>query len=115
MPKSSSSALITTGRIFYALAILGFGIQYALYGYLRRGLPLCPTWLHPNMGIAYALAALCILAGLALLTTWRTSAAASPSAPSGYTPTRSSPTRSPPSASPPASLSSPPGEPPPSA
>ena len=72
MPKSSSSPLTTAGRIFYALAILGFGIQYALYGYLRRGLPLCPVWLHPNMGIAYALAALCIVAGLALLTTWRT-------------------------------------------
>ena len=72
MPKSSSSALTTAGRIFYALAILGFGIQYALSGHLRRGLPLCPIWLHPNTILAYALAALCIAAGLALLTTWRT-------------------------------------------
>ena len=74
MPKSSSSSLNTLGRIFYALAILGFGIQYALYGHLRRGLPLCHIWLHPNTILAYALAALCIAAGLALLTTWRTSA-----------------------------------------
>ncbi len=72
MPKSSSSALTTAGRIFYALAILGFGVQYALYGHLRRGLPLCPIWLHPNTILAYALAALCIASGLALLTTWRT-------------------------------------------
>ena len=72
MPKSSSSPLTTAGRILYALAILGFGIQYALYGHLRRGLPLCPIWLHPNTILAYALAALCIAAGLALLTTWRT-------------------------------------------
>jgi len=72
MPKSSSSALTTAGRILFALAILGFGIQYALYGHLRRGLPLCPIWLHPNTVLAYALAALCIAAGVALLTTWRT-------------------------------------------
>jgi hypothetical protein len=73
MPKSSSS-LATAGRIFYALAIFGFGIQYAIYGYLRRGIPLCPVWLHPNMAIAYALAAACILASFALLTIWRTAA-----------------------------------------
>jgi uncharacterized membrane protein YphA (DoxX/SURF4 family) len=72
MPKSTSTPLTTLGRIFYALALLGFGIQYALYGHLRRGLPLCPTWLHPNTILAYALAALFIAAGLALLTTWRT-------------------------------------------
>jgi uncharacterized membrane protein len=71
MPKSASSPLTTLGRIFYALAILGFGVQYAVYGHLRRGLPLCPTWLHPNRILAYALAAIFIAAGLALLTTWR--------------------------------------------
>jgi hypothetical protein len=70
MPKSTSS-LTTLGRILYALALLGFGIQYAIYGHLRRGLPLCPTWLHPNRILAYALAAVLISAGLALLTTWR--------------------------------------------
>ncbi len=72
MPKSTSSPLSTLGRILYALAILGFGLQYALYGHLRRGLPLCPAWLPHNHILAYALAALCIAAGLALLTTWRT-------------------------------------------
>jgi len=72
MPKSTSAPLTTLGRILYALAILGFGIQYALYGHLRRGLPLCPTWLHLNHILAYILAAIFIAAGLALLTTWRT-------------------------------------------
>jgi hypothetical protein len=71
MPKSAASPLTTLGRVLYALAILGFGIQYALYGHLRRGLPLCPTWLHPNHILAYVLAAIFIAAGLALLTTWR--------------------------------------------
>jgi uncharacterized membrane protein len=72
MPKSASSPLTTLGRVFYALALLGFGLQYALYGHLRRGLPLCPTWLHPNHILAYGLAAIFIAAGLALLTAWRT-------------------------------------------
>jgi hypothetical protein len=71
MPKSTTTSLTTLGRIFYALALLGFGIQYAIYGHLRRGLPLCPTWLHPSRILAYALAALFIAAGLALLTSWR--------------------------------------------
>jgi uncharacterized membrane protein len=72
MPKSTSSPLSTLGRVLYALAILGFGLQYALYGHLLRGLPVCPSWLHPNRILAYALAAVFIVIGLALLTTWRT-------------------------------------------
>jgi len=72
MPKSSSSPLITTGRVLYALALLGFGIQYAVYGHLRRGLPLCPTWILHNAILAYLLAALCIAAGVAFLISWRT-------------------------------------------
>lgn len=71
MPKSTSSSLATLGRIFYALALLGFGLQYAIYGHLRRGLPLCPAWLHPSRIIAYALAAIILAAGIALLTAWR--------------------------------------------
>jgi uncharacterized membrane protein len=72
MPKSTSSTLTTLGRILYALALLGFGLQYAISGHLRRGIPLCPTWLHPSRIIAYALAAIFIATGIALLTTWRT-------------------------------------------
>jgi uncharacterized membrane protein len=71
MPKSASSPLTTLGRTLYALALLGFGIQYALSGHLRRGLPLCPAWLHPNHILAYLLAALFIAAGIALLVPWR--------------------------------------------
>ena len=72
MPKSTTNPVIAIGRMFYALAILGFGIQYALFGHLRRGLPLCPAWLPNNQIIAYALAAILIAAGLALLAAWRT-------------------------------------------
>jgi uncharacterized membrane protein len=71
MPKSTSSPLATLGRVLYALALLGFGVQYALNGHLRRGIALCPPWLHPSHILAYALAALLIAAGLSLLTAWR--------------------------------------------
>jgi uncharacterized membrane protein len=73
MPKSNST-LTTLGRIFYALALLGFGLQYAISGHLRRGIPLCPASLHPGHIIAYALAAIFIAAGIALLSAWRTPA-----------------------------------------
>ncbi|MGA8939078.1 MAG: hypothetical protein WB439_07930 [Acidobacteriaceae bacterium] len=78
MPKSSVSPLTTLGRVLYALAILGFGLQYAIYGHLRRGLPLCPVWLPHNHVLSYALAAIFIAAGIALLTTWRTIAVSLP-------------------------------------
>jgi hypothetical protein len=71
MPKSTST-LTTLGRILYALALIGFGLQYAIYGHLRSDLPLCPTWLHPSHILAYALAAILIATGIALLTAWRT-------------------------------------------
>jgi hypothetical protein len=74
MPKSTSTTLTTLGRILYALALLGFGLQYAISRHLRRGIPLCPAWLHPSHIIAYALGATFIAAGIALLAAWRTPA-----------------------------------------
>jgi len=71
MPKSTASPATTTGRIFFALALVGFGIQYAIYGHLRLFLPACPPWLHHNQLIAYSLAAILIAAGIALLAAWR--------------------------------------------
>jgi uncharacterized membrane protein len=76
MPKSAASPLTTTGRILFALAILGFGIQYAIYGHLRFFLPLCPPWLPHNQLIAYTLAAFLAGAGIALLAAWRLQATA---------------------------------------
>jgi uncharacterized membrane protein len=71
MPKSTASPITTTGRIFFAVALLGFGLQYALYGHLHLGLPLCPPWLHHNQLIAYTLAAILVAAAIALLAAWR--------------------------------------------
>ena len=71
MPKSTANPITTLGRILFALAILGFGLQYAIAGHLRLSIPLCPPWLHHNQLIAYTLAALLIAAGVALLTAWR--------------------------------------------
>jgi len=71
MAKSTASPVISIGRILYALAIVAFGVQYAIFGHLHLGLPLCPNWLANGSIIAYALAAILIAAGLALVATWR--------------------------------------------
>ncbi|MGC9199303.1 MAG: hypothetical protein ACP5E5_10260 [Acidobacteriaceae bacterium] len=72
MPSPISSTLSTLGRILYALSLLGFGLQYAIYGQLRRSLPLCPADLPHHHLLAYALAAAFIGAGVVLLTSWLT-------------------------------------------
>jgi len=71
MPKSSSNPTIAIGRALYALAILAFGIQYAIFGHLRPGIPLAPDWLPHSQLIAYTLAAIFIATGILLLATWR--------------------------------------------
>ena len=71
MAKSSASPTIAIGRAIFALAILTFGIQYAIFGHLLGGIPLCPDWLPYNQLLAYALAAVLIAAGLTLLAAWR--------------------------------------------
>jgi uncharacterized membrane protein len=71
MPKSTASPLTTSGRIFFAVAILGLGLQYALCGHLRPGLPLCPAWLHHSQLIADTLAAVLAAAAIALLAAWK--------------------------------------------
>ena len=74
MAKSTPSHLVTTGRSLFAIAILGFGVQYAIYGHLRLGLPLLPHWLANGSIIAYVMAALLIAGGFALLAAWRAAA-----------------------------------------
>jgi len=66
-----TSPLTATGRTLFALAILGFGIQYAIYGQLREGLPMCPVWIPGEQIIAYAMAAILIVTSLALLAAFR--------------------------------------------
>jgi uncharacterized membrane protein YphA (DoxX/SURF4 family) len=71
MAKSTTNPVIAIGRSLYAVAILAFGLQYAIFGHLRPGLPLCPNWLPDGTVIAYVLAAVLIAAGVVLLATWR--------------------------------------------
>jgi len=71
LAKSTASPVISIGRTLYALAIVAFGVQYAIVGHLRLGLPLCPTWAPGGRPLAYALAAILTAAGIALLATWR--------------------------------------------
>ena len=72
MPRSTTNPIIAIGRALYALAILAFGIQYAIFGHLRLGLPLCPNWLPNGRLIAYALAVILFAIGFTLLAAWRT-------------------------------------------
>ncbi len=72
MSSSVSSPLATLGRVLYALSLLGFGVQYAIYGQLRGSLPLCPATLPHHHVLAYALAAVLIGSSLLLLFSWRT-------------------------------------------
>ncbi len=72
MPSPVSSPLATFGRVLYALSLLGFGLQYAIYGQLRGSLPLCPAGLPHHHVLAYALAAVLISSSLLLLFSWRT-------------------------------------------
>ena len=71
MAKSQSASIVSVGRSFFALAILGFGVEYAIAGRLRVGLPLIPNWLRPGNILAYAMAAVLVAAGIALLAAWR--------------------------------------------
>jgi hypothetical protein len=71
MPASTASPTTSIGRILYALAILGFGIQYLIAGHLSAGLLLCPPWLHNGRILAYAFALILLAAGIALIAAWR--------------------------------------------
>jgi hypothetical protein len=73
-PRQNTSTLITIGRAFFGLALLGFGTQYALYRHLSGGLPPVPPWVSHGHVIAYAMAAFLILMGLALVAGWQVSA-----------------------------------------
>jgi uncharacterized membrane protein len=66
-----SPPLVTTGRIFFAIAMLAFGIQYAVNGRLADGLPPVPYWIVTsstgNHIAAYLTAAILVVTSLAIL------------------------------------------------
>jgi uncharacterized membrane protein len=56
------------GRVFFAIPILIFGIQYLTYGRFVRGLPPVPPWAPGGAAAAYLTGALLVAAGVCILT-----------------------------------------------
>ena len=59
--------LKTIGRVFFAIPIVVFGIQYLNYGRFARGLPPVPPWAPGGAPGAYVTGALLVAAGVCIL------------------------------------------------
>jgi hypothetical protein len=59
-------SLKTIGRVFFAIPIVVFGVQYLAYGRFARGLPPVPPW-APGGAAAYLTGALLVAAGVCIL------------------------------------------------
>jgi len=59
--------LKTIGRVFFAMPILIFGVQYLTYGRFVRGLPPVPPWAPGGAAAAYLTGALLVAAGVCIL------------------------------------------------
>jgi uncharacterized membrane protein YphA (DoxX/SURF4 family) len=59
--------LKTGGRVFFAIPIAVFGVQYLTYGRFVRGLPPVPPWAPGGAAAAYCTGALLAAAGICIL------------------------------------------------
>src|ERR1700676_1636429 len=59
--------LKTLGRVFFAIPIIVFGVQYLTYGRFVRGLPPVPPWAPGGAMAAYLTGALIVVAGICIL------------------------------------------------
>jgi uncharacterized membrane protein YphA (DoxX/SURF4 family) len=59
--------LKTIGRVFFAIPIVVFGVQYLTYGRFVRGLPPVPPWAPGGAAAAYLTGALLVAAGVCIL------------------------------------------------
>jgi uncharacterized membrane protein len=55
------------GRVFFAIPITVFGVQYLSYGRFARGLPPVPPWAPGGAAAAYLTGALLVVAGVCIL------------------------------------------------
>jgi uncharacterized membrane protein len=65
-------SLAKTGRVFFAVPMIGFGIQYFIYGHYQGGLPPVPPWTPGGKAGAYLVGAFLIFAGGAIAANWKT-------------------------------------------
>jgi uncharacterized membrane protein len=66
----TSSALSTVGRLFFAIPIFAFGIQYLHYGHYLGGLPPVPPWAQGGSIGAYVIGAILLAAGISMAANW---------------------------------------------
>ena len=59
--------LKTIGRVFFAIPILVFGVQYLTYGRFVNGLPPVPPWAPGGAVAAYLTGALLVATGVCIL------------------------------------------------
>jgi uncharacterized membrane protein YphA (DoxX/SURF4 family) len=59
--------LKTIGRVFFAIPIIVFGVQYLTYGRFVRGLPPAPPWAPGGAAAAFLTGALLVAAGVCIL------------------------------------------------
>jgi uncharacterized membrane protein len=59
--------LKTIGRVFFAIPIVVFGVQYLTYGRFARGLPPVPPWAPGGAAAAYLTGGLLVAGGVCIL------------------------------------------------
>jgi uncharacterized membrane protein len=59
------------GRFFFAIPMVGFGVQYMVYGRYLGGLPPVPPWTPGGTFGAYLTGAVLIVAGASILANWK--------------------------------------------
>jgi hypothetical protein len=63
--------LVRVGRIFFAIPMLVFGIQYIALGRYQGGLPPVPPWAPGGSIGAYLVGAILIATGLSIAMNWK--------------------------------------------
>ncbi len=61
------NTLLDFGRVFLAIPIAAFGIQYFIYGHLEGGLPVVPPWIPSGSVLAYVAGAILLALSAGLL------------------------------------------------
>jgi len=63
--------LFKLGRIFFALPLAAFGLQYFIYGAYQGGLPPVPPWAPGGKLGAYLIGAILVVAGACIAANWK--------------------------------------------
>jgi hypothetical protein len=68
--------LLHLGRLFFAISLAAFGIQYLLYGRFVGGLPPVPPWSSGGAVDAYLLGTFLLAAAVSIVAHWKARLAA---------------------------------------